>query len=149
MAIFNEAFLYRFKKTSASSHLDDLYLAVKRELDICSDEDCREAEFEKVISMLRASVDEANNKFSGIKITIKDTEWYNENDKDEYEKFLSKGGSINISTMDGSDEKDYGAYRHISRLLKQKVKESHEVNGIVGEDGFKHDCIIYYNSGIK
>ena len=138
MAIFNESFLYRFKKTSTSSHPDDLYLAAKRELDICSDEDCREAEFEKVISMFRR-----------IKITIKDTEWYNENDKDEYEKFLSKGGSINISTMDGSDEKDYGAYRHISRLLKQKVNESHEVNGIVGEDGFKHDCIIYYNSGIK
>ena len=37
MAIFNESFLYRFKKTSTSSHPDDLYLAAKRELDICSD----------------------------------------------------------------------------------------------------------------
>ena len=109
----------------------------------------REAEFKKVISMLRASVDEAKNKFSEIKIAIKDTKWYNESDEDEYEKFLSKGGSIDIATMDGSNEKDYGAYRHISRLLKQKVKESHEVNGAVGEDGYKHDCIIYYKSGIK
>lgn len=112
-------------------------------------EEAREAEFKKVISMLRASVDEAKNKFSGIKIAIKDTKWYNESDEDEYEKFLSKGGSIDIATMDGSNEKDYGAYRHISRLLKQKVKESHEVDGTVGEDGYKHDCIIYYKSGIK
>lgn len=112
-------------------------------------EEAREAEFKKVISMLRSSVDEAKNRFSGIKITIKDTKWYNESDKDEYEKSLSKGGSIDIATMDGSNEKDYETYRHISRLLKQKVKESHEVNGTVGENGYKHDCIIYYKSGIK
>ena len=112
-------------------------------------EEARETEFKKVISMLRASVDEAKNRFGRINIAIKDVKWYNESDKDEYEKFLSKGSSIDIATMDGSNEEDYGVYRHISRLLKQKVKESHEVNGAVGEDGYKHDCTIYYNSGIE
>lgn len=134
-------------------------LAKKYGFDIIVDSDAserekaRKSEFSKVISLLRESVKEARSKFPNLEIAIKDLKYYKETElyTSDYEDFISSERNtsyIQIASMDGTTKDGQKAYDLIVDILDKKVSDSSYLKGTIGTDGYKHDCIIYYESGI-
>ena len=123
------------------------------DLDSSEREKIRKSEFSKVISLLRESVKEARSKFPNLKIDIKDLKYYKETElyTSYYEDFISgerNTSYIQIASMDGTTKDGQKAYDLIVDILDKKVSDSSDLKGTIGTDGYKHDCIIYYESGI-
>lgn len=173
MAIFNEAFLDMYKKSKKDnnkkyhepkkeSHKKNVGKTVykpelkstnNKDLDSSEREKIRKSEFSKVISLLRESVKEARSKFPNLKIDIKDLKYYKETElyTSYYEDFIScerNTSYIQIASMDGTTREGQEAYDLIVDILGKKVSDSSDLKGTIGTDGYKHDCIIYYESGI-
>lgn len=147
----------RIESEESSGKIKDL--SKKYGFDIVVDEDAserekaRKAEFSKVISLLRESVKEAKKKFPDLKIAIKDLKYYKENElyTSDYEEFISGKKStsyIQIASMDGTTKEGQEAYDLVFDIIEKKVSDSSDLNGSIGADGYKHDCIIYYETGI-
>lgn len=147
----------RLVSEESSGKIKDL--AKKYGFDIIVDSDAserekaRKSEFSKVISLLRESIKEARSKFPDLKITIKDLKYYKDNDlyTGDYEDFISgerNTSYIQIASMDGTTKEGQKAYDLIVDIIDKKVSDSSDLKGTIGTDGYKHDCIIYYESGI-
>lgn len=147
----------RLVSEESSGKIKDL--AKKYGFDIIVDSDAsemekaRKSEFSKVISLLRESIKEARSKFPNLKITIKDLKYYKDNDlyTGDYEDFISgerNTSYIQIASMDGTTKEGQKAYDLIVDIIDKKVSNSSDLKGTIGTDGYKHDCIIYYESGI-
>lgn len=146
----------RLVSEESSGKIKDL--AKKYGFDIIVDSDAserekaRKSEFSKVISLLRESIKEARSKFPNLKITIKDLKYYKDNDlyTSDYEDFISgerNTSYIQIASMDGTTKEGQKAYDLIVDIIDKKVSNSSDLKGTIGTDGYKHDCIIYYESG--
>lgn len=127
--------------------------SIEVDADASEREKIRKFEFSKVISMLRESVKEAKAKFPNLKIVIKDLRYYKENEmySSDYEDFVSgerNTSYIQIASMDGATKEGQEAYDLVVDIIDKKVSDSSDLKGTIGTDGYKHDCIIYYESGI-
>ena len=149
------------KRAISEASDDEMYANLMKEMRKIKEEEteqlerekARKSEFSKVISLLRESIKEARSKFPDLKITIKDLKYYKENDlyTGDYEDFISgerNTSYIQIASMDGTTKEGQKAYDLIVDIIDKKVSDSSDLKGTIGTDGYKHDCIIYYESGI-